>query len=153
MDNYKSQQLLRDCDITPTKEVLKNALGSANDAYLTFIEGIKNHDVELEWRYYNDGMAWLGKGINRRFGARGGIKDLCVFWLSIWDGFFKVTIYIPEKFRHDAINLPLDNKTKKMISETKQMGKLKFFPIVFNLSSHELLKDVYTLVDFKKIIK
>jgi len=49
--------------------------------------------------------------------------DLDVFWLSVWDGFFKVTIYIPEKARSDVLSLPLDEEVKLMIANSKQMGK------------------------------
>jgi len=42
-------------------------------------------------------------------GVRGGQKEVTAFWLSIWDGFFKTTFYIPEKARSEALNLPLDD--------------------------------------------
>jgi len=40
---------------------------------------------------------------------RGGQKEVTAFWLSIWDGFFKTTFYIPEKARSEALNLSLDD--------------------------------------------
>ena len=57
------QQLLRDSSIEPTRDVIANALGEANGTYVKFIEGLDNHDVQVDWRYYNDGKAWLGKGL------------------------------------------------------------------------------------------
>ena len=86
-------------------------------------------------------------------GARGGQKEVTAFWLSIWDSFFKVTIYIPKKSRAEALSLPLDVEIKSMIEDTKQMGKLKFFPVIFDLKSDELLGQVYTLIDFRKKLK
>ena len=86
-------------------------------------------------------------------GVRGGQKETTAFWLSIWEGFFKVTIYIPEKSRADALNLPLDREVMTMLENAKQMGKLKFFPLIFDLCSDELFDAVYALVDFRKMLK
>lgn len=152
------KQLLRDPDIEPTSDVIAEALGAANSAYVDFIKGLKSHDIDLEWRYYTDGKAWLGKGLYRWTGVRGGQKEVTAFWLSVWDdpsragGFFKVTIYIPENRRLESLMLPLDGTVRKMIEESKRMGKLRFFPVIFDLRSDELFDAVYTLIDFKKAI-
>ena len=146
-------QLLRDPNIELTSEVISEALGSANAAYVKFIDGLADHDIQVEWRYYNDGSSWLGKGLYKWTGVKGGQKEVTAFWLSIWDGFFKVTIYVPEKARADAMELPLSVDVKSMVEEAKQIGKLKFFPVMFNLQSDELFDDIYTLADFRKMIK
>ena len=147
------RQLLRNPDIEPTRDVLANALGSAAAAYIQFIKGMKSRDIEVEWRYYNDGKAWLGKGLYQWTGVRGGQKKVTAFWLGVWDGFFKVTIFIPEKARCDASNLPVNDDIKNMISESNQMGKLKFFPLTFDIHSDELLNDIYILANFRKMLK
>jgi len=147
------QQLLRDPDIELTKEVISEALGSANAAYVKFIEGLNDYNIKVDWRYYNDGKAWLGKGLYKWTGVKGGKNEVTAFWLSIWDGFFKVTIFVPEKARADAMSLPLCDDVKSMIAEANQMGKLKFFPVTFNLRSDELFDDIYTLADYRKTIK
>lgn len=147
-----NEQLLRDPDIQPTSDVIKKVLGDANSAYIRFTDELASHNVQLEWRYYSDGKAWLAKGLYFWKGARGGQKETTVFWLSVWNGFFKVTVFVPEKFRSDALNLPLDNEVKQMIAASEQMGKLKFSPIVFELCSDEMLNAVFTLIDFKKSI-
>lgn len=149
-----NQQLLRDPNVAPTGEVIAKALGEANNAYLKFIDELARHDIQIEWRYYTDGKAWLAKGLYRWTGVRGCANEKTIFWLSIWDSFFKVTIYIPEKSRADALILPLDDKVKLMIGDSKQMGnRLKFFPLAFDLSSDEVLETVYTLADFRKSLK
>ena len=147
------EQLLRNPDIQPSSDVIAKALTEANNTYIKFINDLLNYDIEIEWRYYTDGKAWLAKGLYKWKGVRGGQNETTVFWLSVWDGFFKLSIFIPEKNREDAQNLPLSDNIKKMISESKQMGKLKFFPVVFDLYSEELLPSVFTLLDFKKNIK
>ena len=148
----EGQQLLRDPNIEPTSKVIAEGLGAASKAYTKFIEGLQSHDVQVDWRYYNDGKAWLGKALYKWTGARGGQKEMTVFWLSIWDGFFKVSLFVPEKARADLLGLPIGREMKEMIEDSKQMGKLKFFPLVFDLRSVELFDDIYTLAEFKKTI-
>lgn len=154
-----AEQLLRNPGKAPTSEVIAECLGAANVTYIQFFEGLQSHNIDVEYRYYTDSNAWLGKGLYRWIGARGGQKEVTAFWLSIWDdpdkdgGFFKVTMYIPEKSRAEALALPLTGEVKNRIEKAKQLGKLKFFPLVFDLDSEELLDEIYTLIDFRKKIK
>lgn len=147
------QQLLREPNIEPTSEAIAEALGTTNSTYIKFIEKLKSHDIEVDWRYYKDGKAWLGKALHKWTSIRGTQKEMTAFWLSIWDGFFKVSIYIPEKARADALKLSLDDEVKEVIGNSKQMGKLKFFPLVFDVHSDKVFDDIYTLIDFRKTIK
>jgi len=147
------EQLLRNPDIQPSSDGIAKALGEANNAYKKFIDELASHDIQLEWRYYNDGKAWLAKGLYKWTGIRGGQNQTTVFWLSIWDGFFKVTIYLPEKARADVLSLPLDNEVKLMIADSKQMGKLRSFPLVFDLCSDGMFEAIFSLANFRKNIK
>lgn len=149
----ESQQLLRNPGIHPTSDILAQALGDAYGAYEKFVRGLENHGIQLEWRYYTDGKAWLAKGLHEWTGTRGGQNRTTAFWLSVWDGFFKVTVYVPEKARADALNLPLDDECRQTIADAQQMGKLKFLPLVFELRSEDMFEAVYTLADFRKNIK
>jgi len=151
--NINTEQMLRNPDIKPSSDVIAKALGESNSAYIKFINDLASHDIHLEWRYYNDGKAWLAKGLFKWTGVRGGQNETTVFWLSIWDSFFKVTIYVPEKARVNVLGLPLDNEVKLMIAASQQMGKLKYFPIVFDLCSDEMFETVFLLADFRKTIK
>lgn len=147
------EQMLRNPDIQPTSDVIAKALGEANNAYIKFIYELASYDIQLEWRYYNDGKAWLAKGLYKWTGVRGGQNETTVFWLSIWDGFFKVTIYVPEKARADVFSLPLDDAVKRMMANSKQMGKLKYFPLVFDLYTDEVFETIFSIADFRKSIK
>ena len=148
------QQMLRDPGIQPTDEVIAAALGEANDAYQAFLSRLNGMGIELAWRYYTDGKAWLRKGLYRWTGARGGQRETTVFWLSLWQGFFRVTIYVPEASRADILSLPLDDEVKRMAEEGERMGnRLKYLPLVFDLRSDELFPSVFALADFKKSIR
>ena len=87
--NLKEQQLLRDSKIEPTEEVIAKCLGMAYSTYVKFIDGLKSHDVVVNWRFYNDGKSWLGKGLYKWTTSRGTQKETTAFWLSIWDGFLR----------------------------------------------------------------
>jgi len=144
------KQLLRDANIEPMSEIINKCLGIANDAYVEFLEKLKKHDIELNWRYYNDGKAWLGKGLYKWTTKRRTQKETTAFWLSIWEGFFKVSIFIPEKYRAEALIISLGDEVKSMVEDAKQMGKLKFFPLVFDLHSSKMFDEIFTLIDFRK---
>jgi len=147
------EQLLRDPSIEPTSKNIAEALGPAHNAYIKFIEELEKLDIHVNWRYYNDGKSWLGKALYKWVTARGAQKEATIFWLSIWDGFFKVAFYIPEKVRAYALGLPLSDEITNMIEDAKQMGKLKFFPLVFDLDSDRQLDEIYIIADFKKQLK
>jgi len=79
---------------------------------------------------------------------------MTVFWLSVWDGFFKVSVFVPEKSRADVSSLLLPDEVLRMIAEARQMGeRLKFFPVVFDLRSDEIFEGLFELAEFKKRIK
>jgi len=147
------KQLLRNQDIYPSSDAIEKALGNSNKAYIKFVNELSNHDIHLEWSYYNDGKAWLAKGLFKWTGIRGGKNEKTVFWLSIWDGFFKVTMYFPEKARVDVLSLPLDKELKLAIEVSQQMGKLKYFSIIFDLYSDEMFEAVFLLADLSKSLK
>lgn len=149
----EKQQLLRNPDLYPAEDILESALKEATMAFRLFRKELENHQIELECRYYPDGKAWLGKGLHKWVGTRGGQKITTVFWLSAWDGFFKVTVYLPENVRVAARVLPVDVETIEKISQAKSMGKLRSFPIVFEIQNEEQLDGLFSLIEFKKTLK
>jgi hypothetical protein len=77
------QMLLKDPGVFPSNDVLRESLG--NDIYKvleSFVETITSEEYGLapEWRFYNDGKAWLCKAVyqKRRFSGflsgRGSLK-------------------------------------------------------------------------------
>lgn len=143
-------QLLRDPGIQPTDEVFSAALGESYAVFLDFIEMIEAIDVKLFWRYYTDGKAWLAKGLHQWNSARGTAKEKTVFWLSVWQGFFKISIFFAERYLAEIQNLPLSDKTRKKIQDAKVMGKMEFFPLVFEVDSKAMFDDLKVLLQFQK---
>lgn len=147
-----AQQLLRDANIEPTVGIIAEGLGATNTVYVKFIEELKEYNISLmDWRYYNDGKAWLSKGEYKWTTARGTNKVKPVFWLSIWEGFFKVSFFFSEKIRTELLSLPISTDAKEIIKNTEATGKtMKSISIIFDITDKYQLNDVYVLAEFRK---
>lgn len=87
--NKEEKQLLRGSSVKPTDDMIVDCLGPAGEVYTKFLEELKAYGISLmDWRFYNDGKAWLSKGEYKWMTARGTNKVKPIFWISIWDGFF-----------------------------------------------------------------
>ncbi|MGI6105185.1 MAG: DUF3788 family protein [Raoultibacter sp.] len=147
-----AQQLLRDATVKPTAEIIAEGLGAANTVYVKFLKDLNDYDISLmDWRYYNDGKAWLSKGEYKWVTTRGTNKVKPIFWLSIWEEFFKVSFLFSEKIRSELLSLPLSEETKEIINNTEPSGKtMKHLPVIFDITDKNQLDDVYVLAQFRK---
>ena len=145
-------QLLRDINIEPTAEIIAEGLGEANNAYIKFIDGLKGIGISLmDWRYYNDGKAWLTKGEYKWTTPRGANKVKPIFWMSIWEGFFKVSFFFSAEMQDKLLALPISREAESIIANSEPMGKTrKFLPVTFEVSEDKQLGDVYILAEFRK---
>ncbi|MFS0983635.1 DUF3788 family protein [Enterococcus durans] len=148
----EKQQLLRDATVTPTEKLISAGLGEATILYEEFIRNIKSQGITLmDWRFYNDGKAWLSKGEYKWTTSRGSQKVKPIFWLSIWDGFFKVSFHFPEKMREKLVTLSLSEGTKEKIKTLQANGnQRKHLSVIFDVDHVEQLADIYQLAEFKK---
>jgi len=145
-------QLLRDPNVQPTDEVIAQGLGDASKTFVKFVEGLREYGITLmDWRYYNDGKAWLSKGEYKWTTARGAHKVKPIFWLSIWDGFFKTSFFFGYGMRDDLLGLPISQQAKEIIENTTPMGKTnRFLPVVFDIENDGQLSDIYELAMYKR---
>lgn len=138
----ESQMLLRDPDIFPTETVLRKELGDnvfkVLDTLFTTVLSLE-FGLSIEWRYYNDGRAWLCKVTH---------KKKTIFWLSIWENIFKVSFYFTEKYVETIKELDIEKTIINTFAETKPIGRL--IPMIFNIDNQEQLKDLFTVIRFKK---
>jgi hypothetical protein len=134
-------QLLREPEIFPTKEVLKDILGEVYNV-LEELETILTNDefaLSFDWQYYNDGKSWLCKVCH---------KKKTVFWLSIWDGFFKTSFFFLERHLEGIAALQIEDNS---FTIAKALGKL--IPLLFNISNRKQLPDLLKVIEFKKKAK
>lgn len=133
---------LNDANTYPTDEVLASVLGNCFEIYQVFVGALPKYQIELEWHYYNDGKSWLGKGVS---------KHKTIFWLSVWQDFFKVSFYFTEKTRLEIMSLPIADEIKTRMKSEPIKGKLVSLIIDVSESTH--LNDVFTLISYKQSYK
>ena len=134
-------QLLREQEITPSKEVLKDALGNVYGVLeeLEWQLTQKEFACTFDWTYYKDSKAWLCKVSH---------KKKTVFWLSVWEGYFKTSFFFLERHLEGIAALELGEDS--FILE-KEWGKM--IPVICNVSNKKQFPDLLKLIKFKKEAK
>lgn len=138
-------QLLRDSDTFPSDEVIEKALGKSYPAYKEFIATVTSpaYGLNPEWNYYKDGKAWLCKVVYKK-------KTVC--WLSVWDGFFKVSFFFTEKTYPGVAALDIDKMLRDDFVRNKtNIGKL--IPLLINVSQSEQLDNIMKIILYKRSLK
>ena len=136
--------LLNDKNQDPDDEVLAKYLGRAKPAWDAFVAGIAAGFGEgaLEWRYYNDGKAWLCKIVHKK-------KTVC--WVSVWDKSFKTAFYFTAKNDSDIEALAIPAVLKDRYRAHAPIGKLK--PLAVDVTTRKSLEPVSVLVKYKSGLK
>jgi len=137
-------QLLKEQEIFPSREVLQDVLGKVYDVWAELETRVTQDELALtlDWNYYRDGKAWLCKVCH---------KKKTVFWLSVWEGFFKTGFYFTEKHLAGIADLDISEQIKEDFCRMKPIGKL--LPMVINIDQQEQLVDLLKIVKFKKEAK
>jgi len=133
---------LKDPTIYPNEEVLKKILGKSYQAFCQLVKLYDNNEMPYEWRYYNDGKAWLCK-VQK--------NNRTIVWMSAWKGYMQATIYFPEKYINEIYMLRISENTKEIISKTKNVGKSK--PCIFEIKNQKILKEFNEVMQFKLLAK
>ena len=144
MESNNETLLLREKEIEPTDNVLENALGK--ELFSIYQELIKiftdEFSLEPQWRFYNDGKAWLCKVV---------FKKKTILWLSILENYIKTGFYFTEKTQKGVFELDIDNKIKKEFEVAKLIGKL--IPLVIDIDQQNQIEDLKKLVKYMKELK
>lgn len=137
-------QLLREQEVFPSEEILKQSFGGIYPAYEWLMETVTGAEYGLtaEWNYYKDGRPWLCKVT---------LKKKTVFWLSVWESWFQISFYFIEKHLEKIAALDIDEKIKEDFCRQKPVGKL--IPMIFKISHEEQLGDLLKMISFKKALK
>ena len=134
-------QLLREQEIFPSKEALQNALGGVYEV----LEALETQltqpefDLTFDWNYYKDSKSWLCKVVH---------KKKTIFWLSVWNGFFKASFFFLGRHLEGIADLDINDNNYTL---EKEWGKM--FPLIFCINKKEQLPDLLKLVTFKKASK
>jgi len=135
---------LKDPQILPTPEVLQGVLGTSYPVFDEMIKTITqdSYSITGDWHYYNDGKAWLFKAV---------FKKKTVFWLSVWDGYFRTVFYFTEKNCTGLFDLGISQSILDDFQSQKPIGKL--LPLVIEMKVKEQLPDVLKIIEYKKKLK
>ncbi|MDR2680354.1 MAG: DUF3788 domain-containing protein [Tannerella sp.] len=137
----EAELLLREQEVFPSKEVLKNALGEEGYSVFEELEAKLTSGefaFTLDWNYYRDGKGWLCKVCR---------KKKTVFWISVWNGFFKAAFYFTEKHLEDIAAMDISEEIKKEFCQTKPVGKL--LPLRISVNKQEQLTDLLRITEYK----
>jgi hypothetical protein len=136
--------LLKDEHVYPTAEILQKVLGKSFEAFRELTDTILKppYELDLVWNYYKDGKAWLCKVV---------FKKKTIFWLSVWDGFFKTGFYFTEKNGAGIKELEIDPKLLDEFIAAKPIGKL--IPLSICMKNTGQLDDLFKLAKYKKGVK
>lgn len=136
--------VLKDPNLFPSDKVLEETLADSYPAFLELRSKCTSEPLGLsfEWRYYKDGHAWLCKVVH---------KKKTVFWLSVWEGYFKTTFYYTEKTGSGIAELKIDETLKKRFKENKPIGKL--IPLTMQLKNSSPLNDLLLIIGYKMKLK
>ena len=137
------EKMLRDKEVYPDEKVLGNTLKNNYIVYEQLMDAIRSPELELStvWNYYNDGKNWLCKVFH---------KKKTIFWLSVWDGFFKTSFFFTEKTSEGIASLDIKEIIKKEFFESKPIGRL--IPLVIDVNKDNL-EDVLKIAMYKKKLK
>ena len=152
MNNHENLQL-RNPQITPTSELLEQTLGDSYAVYEEFQEALPGLEIEQDWQWYTPHKAWYAKGQHWWTTVRGTRKEKNLYWLHVFEGFFNVAVWFKEKNRMEILKADVSEKTKQIIRDAKTMGKVATFPVMFSVTTSELLSNIYTLLNCKKALE
>lgn len=136
--------LLKDKDIIPTDEVLKEVMGANFRIFDEIRSTLINapFDLTFPWNYYNDGKTWFCKVSH---------KKKTIFWLSVWDKYFKTSFYFTEKTAPGVFDLDIAENIKNEFKESKLAGRL--IPLIINVDNQDQIKDILKIAEYKKSLK
>ncbi|NMB53245.1 MAG: DUF3788 family protein [Leptolinea sp.] len=138
----KPRPELRDENIFPDENILKDTLGDTYSAYQALLKLFDENGMVYGWRYYHDGNMWLNK-VQK--------KDKTIVWMSAWKGYAQATIYFPEKHIEKIYTLDISEERKEIIRSAPNTGKSK--PCTFQIRSTDVLDDFNKLMKLKMTLK
>ena len=142
MKEQTPQQLLRDPEQKPDDTLFRSILAPTLFRVMEMIHlSLADAGIDLEWRYYKDGNAWLGKATYRK---------KTVVWISLWENLVKAVFYFTQKTRPEVLDLPLSPGIKTLFAEAKPVGKL--IPLILDIKDETSLPDFITLINHKKTL-
>ena len=136
----ENKPLLNEPEIQPTSNVLKNVLNESYNAFDELSAILTNdYSLTMDWKYYKDSKAWLCKV---------AYKKKTIFWLSVWDGYFRTSFFFLERHLEGITKLAIDKNSFELAKEWGNM-----IPLIFNIYSSNQFSDLLKIIEYKKNVK
>jgi hypothetical protein len=131
--------VLSDPDLFPSDKVISRFLKRARPAFLSLFAFTHTHFPQFEekWKYYRDGKSWL---------MNVSAKKKTIFWLSVGDGFFRVTFYMNRKGRELVMKSDLSDEMKNHVAAN--IGE-QFVGVTFFVKSKKDIEPYEELIRIK----
>ena len=136
-----NRQLLNDPSIEPTSEVLKDVLQESYSTYKKLSETLTSdlYCITMDWKYYKDSKSWLCKV---------AFKKKTLFWLSVWNGYFKTSFFFLERHLEGITKLDINEESFVF---AKEWGKM--FPVIFTIHEEDQISDLLKMIEYKRKLK
>ena len=137
----KEKPALNNKEEFPDSKVLKKVLKDKFSLFNNLIDTAEGdpHNLTHEWRFYRDGNSWLCKAF---------FKKKTIFWLSVWDGYFRVVFYFSAKNRDGIFDLKIDDNIKSEFRNTEFTGKL--LPLIIKVHNQHDVNSIINLIEYRK---
>lgn len=136
------KMIFNDPNMFPSAEVLKETLGASYSAFEALHVLLASMEAAVEWNYYRDGHAWLGKIPYKK-------KNLG--WIHVYRGYFILTCHFTAKHEEAITGLPIPEAVKETFFNTESAGKLR--PLSVRVDTERLPQATEVILRFKKGLK
>ena len=138
------EKVLTDKTQFPSEEVIFSYIGKTKIYWESIFQHIhSNHpDFSEQWRYYNDGKSWLLK-VTR--------KSKTIFWLSIYEGLFRITFYFGDKAEPAIMDSSISSQIKEQFKNGKRYGKIRGITLI--IDNKKVIEYAKTLIIIKLSVK
>ncbi len=113
----------KDPDSQPTPGLIAETLHDAAACWTMLTDHFADVGATVEWRYYREG-GWLAKAVG---------KGRTVGWLSVEDGYVRVTCYFAERHRTPLLDDESLAALHQVIADTPLSGRL--LPVTLEVRS------------------
>ena len=136
--------LFDDKNVKPTEEMVFYHIADKKVHWIELMNYIGDtyKDSEGTWNYYNDGKRWLYKHV---------LKKKTLFWLTVFQGAFRITFYFGDKAEPVILASNLSVRIKDEFMTGRRYGKIRGISV--DVDSGEDLIQIKELMSIKSKLK
>jgi hypothetical protein len=136
--------VLTDPAVQPTEELIFSIIGENSVYWEKIVDYLYDHhtDITEEWRFYNDGKAWLYRALR---------KKNTIYWIGVQEGTFRISFWLSEKAIPMIESSDLPERIKEEYRNAKPFNHSRCVTVI--MGSDEDLENVMKLIDLKMKIK